>query len=94
MTLFLVSIENFYPSSFSDRTLRLASSEDNYIDGNNKTWVGGMIDIDSITPFRIELNEDRPHAALRIYAKNDAITNVFRNFLGFPDVDVIEIERS
>ena len=92
MLVYLVKIKNFYPSTNADRDLRLSSSKDN-LTFAGEIWTGGTIDPTSVTQFRYELNGDKPHAAFRIYAKDDAILNRFRNYLGFLDVEIFEITQ-
>ena len=94
MTAYFLEIANFYTSNTPAQTFLRITSLDEAVEFGGHTWSPiSKIDIDSITGFLVQEYGDRPHAAVRLNIQSDTVRNVFRSFLGFPPVELIEAER-
>lgn len=89
---FLVHIRNFYPAGSSQRDLRLASTTED-ITFAGMRWLGGLLEIESITQIKIEESEERPHFSFTILGKSEAVNNRAREPLGPQRVTILQIER-
>ena len=97
MTAYFLEIQGFYTHptlpTLPNIPIRITSL-DEAVEFGGHTWSPiSKIDIDSITGFLVQEYGDRPHAAVRLNIQSDTVRNVFRSFLGFPPVELIEAER-
>lgn len=84
---YCVKITNFWPSTFSDRDLRLTTFQHNTTIAN-EVYQGGLLDYNSISALKMALNENRPHSAFDIFRRNEAINQRFREVIGTVKVEI------